>query len=550
MIDKPTALFVSTCIPEKYIDTIRDDYKIIFLKSTEPLFDKLEENDAKIIIFYHQNERTLTDFLKMREISKFKFVPSLIISPKLSLNERDILSKFSFVDFLDGEINGSIFKSKVKFITTYLNNNDGYKYLYLYEHDSITDLYNNHGLFSKSADFIKSQKSEKMCLITIEIGKFNLYYTYNGLNKSLTLIRFLSMKIQSSFKNVGNCLVFRFNPNIFQVIIPYDEHKIESTLEEIKNSVSNYDENYFLLPKACINIFDIDEYKLDDILNLNALTLDRFHATHNNFIVYYSEELKRNAILEQELISEMQRGIKNREFQIYIQPKFISKLGRPYGGEALVRWIHPTKGLINPGSFIPLFEANGSIAKIDLYVWEEVCKQLRKWIDQGKNPDPISVNMSRLDAYNVDVVEKLISLVDKYNIPIDLLHIEVTESAYIRDFQALISTVKRLKSFGFKIYVDDFGAGYTSLCTLNKASIDVIKLDQSLLVNNDDRGKCIITELIQLAKALKIKTVMEGVEDSKQAHFFKEIGCDYIQGYYYAKPMPVNEYEKLVENFE
>jgi EAL domain-containing protein (putative c-di-GMP-specific phosphodiesterase class I) len=179
-----------------------------------------------------------------------------------------------------------------------------------------------------------------------------------------------------------------------------------------------------------------------------------------------------------------------------------------------------------------------------------VCILLRKWIDSGKNPAPISVNMSRLDAYNIDVVNEIISLVKKYNVPVKLLHIEVTESAYVEDFQSLISTVKKLKEFGFKIYVDDFGTGYTSLQTLNNVSIDVIKLDQSLLINNDLRGKCIINELVQLAKSLNIKTVMEGVENCEQASFFKEIGCDYIQGYYFARPMPVNEYEILIENYE
>lgn len=550
MIDKSTILFVSNFENQYFIPALKSIYEIKFCKTSLACSFNFEKENVNIAIVDNDNFSDVLNMLNKRESTNFKLIPTLVISKALSVDQKNKLMKYSLVDFLDGDFDSSILLGKLRLLNLNLHDNLLRKYMYLSEHDIVTGLYNNHGFTEKSKLFIKDHQNTPLALVIVEIGKFDLYFTYNGLEKSLELIKYLSSKITSCLSGVGDGIFARYNPNKFIAIIPFDKKLLEAALREIKESVVNYDSNYFLLPKACINVFGFNEQNLDNLLNLSTLTLNRFVANQDNYIVYYSEELKKKAIEEQEIINDMQRAIDNHEFQVYLQPKYISSLEKPYGAEALVRWIHPKKGMINPAKFIPLFEANGSIAKLDLYVWEQVCILIRKWLDQDKKPAPISVNMSRLDAYNVDVVAQLKKLVDKHHVPIDLLHIEVTESAYIEDFKALISTVKRLKKLGFKIYVDDFGAGYTSIKTLNNAKIDVIKFDQSLLDNNTERGKCIIKELVSLAKSLNIKTVMEGVENEDQVAFFKNVGCDFIQGYYFARPMPIEEYESMIENYE
>jgi len=551
MIDKPTILYITKFSDnQKIIDALCEKYEIIICNSPSNCLDLLLKSNIYAILVDDQDLNIAFSIVDIRDSLKNKVIPVLVMATFISNEDKVKLLNSNLVDYLDGDADEMLVTTKISLLVSLQTKATNDNFEYLYEHDPITNLYNNHGFFVHSNAFIDNNLEKELALVIIEIGKFDLYYTYNGEELSLNLLKQLACQVQSYFLSSDQGVLSRFNPNKFVAIIPYAEIQVQRAAREIKELVSNYDSNYYLLTKICINKFNGKTSSLETLFNLSTMTLESFNATSNNFIVYYTEDLKKKAMDEQEIINRMQKGIDEHEFQVYLQPKYISDLEKPFGAEALVRWIHPEKGLINPGSFIPLFEANGSIAKIDLYVWEQVCILLRKWIDSGKNPAPISVNMSRLDAYNIDVVNELISLVKKYNVPVKLLHIEVTESAYVEDFQSLISTVKKLKEFGFKIYVDDFGTGYTSLQTLNNVSIDVIKLDQSLLINNDLRGKCIINELVQLAKSLNIKTVMEGVENCEQASFFKEIGCDYIQGYYFARPMPVNEYEILIENFE
>lgn len=208
---------------------------------------------------------------------------------------------------------------------------------------------------------------------------------------------------------------------------------------------------------------------------------------------------------------------------------------------------YPERGMISPGEFIPVFERNGFITKLDYYVWEQTCIQLRKWMDEGKNPLPISVNLSRVSLYNKDIVNVICNLVDSYRIPRRLFQVELTESAYNTNPKAVQDMMQRLREEGFYILMDDFGSGYSSLNVLKDIVVDVLKMDMKFFAGDDreGRGENIMAAVIRMAKWLNMPVVAEGVERIEQVEFLRSIGCEYVQGYYFAKPMPVEEYEKL-----
>lgn len=241
----------------------------------------------------------------------------------------------------------------------------------------------------------------------------------------------------------------------------------------------------------------------------------------------------------------MKSALENHEFVVFYQPKYGLSDNQIAGAEALVRWKHPERGMISPGEFIPVFERNGFITKLDYYVWEQTCIQLRKWMDEGKNPLPISVNLSRVSLYNKDIVNVICNLVDSYRIPRRLFQVELTESAYNTNPKAVQDMMQRLREEGFYILMDDFGSGYSSLNVLKDIVVDVLKMDMKFFAGDDreGRGENIMAAVIRMAKWLNMPVVAEGVERIEQVEFLRSIGCEYVQGYYFAKPMPVEEYE-------
>ena len=238
------------------------------------------------------------------------------------------------------------------------------------------------------------------------------------------------------------------------------------------------------------------------------------------------------------------KAVVNNEFEVYYQPKYDPKTLELKGAEALIRWNSPEHGFVSPGRFIPIFEKNGFITEIDHYMISHVAADQKMWLDMGYHPGCVSVNVSRAHFAEKDLANQIREMVDAAGCPRELLEIELTESAFFDDQNAMIETIKALKSFGFKVSMDDFGAGYSSLNSLKDMPLDVLKLDAGFFRGDKagDRGGIVVAETIKLAKSLHMKTVAEGVEEKEQVEFLASQGCDMIQGYYFAKPMPKSDY--------
>lgn len=248
-------------------------------------------------------------------------------------------------------------------------------------------------------------------------------------------------------------------------------------------------------------------------------------------------------------VTERQRdAIEKEEFKVYYQPKYNPRTNELMGAEALIRWISADMGFVSPGSFIPIFENSGFITEIDHYMLTHVARDQKKWLDEGRKCVPVSVNISRAHFIETNLADQIKDIVDKEGAPHDLIEIELTESAFFDDKKLMLTTINRLKEYGFLVSMDDFGSGYSSLNSLKDMPLDILKLDAGFFKGDTDnsRTKTVVSEILMLAGKLNMTTVAEGVEDKELVDFLAEEGCNMIQGYYYAKPMPKEEYEQRI----
>lgn len=282
----------------------------------------------------------------------------------------------------------------------------------------------------------------------------------------------------------------------------------------------------------------------------NAVTAkSTLGTTDDDGIAFFDSQLMEEERWIETVKEHQQKALDNEEFVVYYQPKYSPDKSELIGAEALIRWQSPDFGFVPPGRFIPVFEKNGFITHIDHYMICHVAKDQKKWLDAGMRCVPVSVNVSRAHFAESDLADQILNMIDSIGTPHNLIEIELTESAFFDDKNAIIETIERLKSYGFSVSMDDFGSGYSSLNSLKDMNLDVLKLDADFFRGDADpaRKEVVVSEAIRLAKRLNMRTVAEGVEEKEQVEFLKQQGCDMIQGYYFAKPMPKEEYEERMK---
>lgn len=282
-----------------------------------------------------------------------------------------------------------------------------------------------------------------------------------------------------------------------------------------------------------------------------TLACNSLRGNYSTGFALYDDNMHEREIYSEKLIGDMDAGVEERQFKVYYQPKYNVSGDEPVlaSAEALIRWDHPEYGLVPPGSFVPLFEQNGLVQKLDHYVWKEAAAQVKRWKDKYGITVPVSVNVSRIDIYDPHLEEELLGIVKQNGLDPSEYLLEITESAYTDNSAQIVDTVKKLRSDGFKVEMDDFGAGYSSLNMLADLPIDALKLDMLFIrrMTDDEKDMKMVQLMIDIAKFLKIPVIAEGVETKEQCDLLKKLGCDIIQGYYFSRPVPADEFDKFVE---
>ena len=417
---------------------------------------------------------------------------------------------------------------------------------YLATYDELTGIYNKQAFYAKTKEMLLDNPDKNFDLLRINIERFKVLNDLFGESTGDKLLRYIGKFLKEI--NLPLCVSGRLYADNFVVCYEAgkgDSRRMINTLQMVADS--------FAINNRTILSFGL--YRIDDKTLPVSVMCDRanmalWKAKGNFKIPYceYDEKMRQQVLKEQKIINAMEMAIQNKEFTLYLQPKYDIEKGTIIGAEALVRWISLENGFISPGDFIPVFENNGFVYEVDKFIWEESCRYLRKWLDEGREVHPISVNVSRIDLYDPKLVQHLVNLREKYQLPSQYLELEITESAYTEDPEQIITITRQLREAGFVILMDDFGTGYSSLNMLKDIQIDVLKLDMGFLKSSDysAKGGNILTAILKMAESLKMQTIAEGVETKEQVEFLKSIGCRYVQGFYYSKPLPVDEFEKLI----
>ena len=418
---------------------------------------------------------------------------------------------------------------------------------YVAEFDTLTGISNKDKFYEDTQRLIVEHPDKRFAIIRLDINHFSLINSFFGMDEGNSLLKYIAKHLRVNTADFSGSAFGRLEADIFGICVPYsDKQSVEHFVMRSMNALQNFSSAYYIVP--CFGIYITGEEDIPVSIMFDRATLAAKHCKGNyvNYFEYYNDDMRLRIEKEQEIVNDMNYALQDNQFTIYVQPKYNVMTNTPAGGEVLVRWIHPKKGMIPPGIFIPLFEKNGFVVKLDAYVWEEACKMLKRWIDQGKKPNPISVNVSRVNIYNPHFVENIIKLVDRYQIPHNLFNIELTESAYTDNPEIMEKAINRLQGEGFSIMMDDFGSGYSSLSMLKNIPVDILKIDMNFFVDANKKSRCesIVASIVRMSKWLGIPVIAEGVETAELVSFLREIGCDYVQGYYYAKPMCVKDYER------
>lgn len=409
--------------------------------------------------------------------------------------------------------------------------------------------YGNYNSFLKRAEIIKQNATGKYAILYIDIDNFKYINEIFGYEAGNEILKNISSNLDRIIEE--DELFTRETADNFILMLKYVSYEqilarveiIRRMSEEVMKRMQLT--HRLVMPCGIYIIEDVSE-KAEYIVNRARYANKQAKTNKNSGIVFYNSDILEQLKLEKELEADMEYALKNHEFEVYYQPQININTGELAGAEALVRWRHRSRGLLPPGMFIPLFEKNGFILKMDYYVLETVCGDMKGWIEEGKKVCPVSFNYSRMHLYDEGFHKKTIQIAKNYGISKDLLELEITETTAIENLDSFIEQVKELKESGFMISIDDYGSGYSSLNFLQKLDIDTLKLDKSLFDNDEatHKKRIIIRHMVNIAKDLNMQVICEGIETAEQIEFMKEIECSIAQGYYFAKPMPKKNFEE------
>ena len=417
-----------------------------------------------------------------------------------------------------------------------------------YDIDQLTGLMNRESFKKSITKAMGDFPEDNFSLISIDIDNFKVYNYYFGVEKGDDLLRFLGDKVGAMIEDLTHAYACRVSGDKFLVFCVYDDELLNQKIKDFLESFKEYVSSYTIKPSFGMYVITDVDTPVELMINYAVMAGKSIKGDLKKYIAYYTPAMGDEVEREQEIMGKLQPALENDQFLIYYQPKYDLKTERPFCSEALVRW-RDSKGNIHmPDEFVPIYEKNMVIGNLDFHVFECVCRHLRELLDSDIKPFPVSVNISLINLFNPNFIEILMEKLNRYDISMDLVQLEFTESAMFENQNLIRATIERLHDKGFYILLDDFGKGTASLTMLNDMSIDILKIDKSLLEKNPFNSKSgkILTSIINMAKWLELPVIVEGVESKEQVRFLKNINCEYVQGYYYSKPIPEKEYDELL----
>ena len=418
-------------------------------------------------------------------------------------------------------------------------------------YDALTGLPTLEKFKKNVTEYLAGNPDKRFALVYSDISNFKYVNDTLGYDLGDHILRQFARLIRENYASPE--LVGRVTSDNFIGLMEFEnEESFKSKLLELNNTfnrkqkASNLNRNLVVISGACI-IKDNGAELQNAIDNAN-IARKSAKGSMKTVCRFFNDEMEKRIRREMEITTYMERALAEKEFSVYLQPKYELEGGSMVGAEALIRWGRSDGTTVEPDDFIPLFEKNGFVVNVDFYVYEEVCRNIRKWLDSGKDVVPVSINVSRLHLNDEHFVENFIELVGRFNVPPSLLELEITESMFLGNPEGAMDMIKKLRKHGFGVAIDDFGSGFSSLNLLKDMETDVLKLDKEFFRYGGlkKKDKIILSNIINMAKQLNMKVLSEGVETKEQADFLREVRCDMVQGYFYSKPMPISGFETVM----
>lgn len=535
---------------------LSSEYDIISADNGKTALDILKSNRGKmisaVILDLVMPIMDGFEFLSLiRNDSGFNELPVIVMTGSNQTDDEEKALEYGAWDFITKPYNVKILKHRIKNVILRSRMTAFERLRYMAEYDKLTGIHNKARFLADTEKMIKANCETDFVIYRFDILRFKLINSFFGVKAGDKLLKYIADNLSSRYGKDSLTTFGRIESDIFAVCKPFDsEEKSSAEIADISSFISGFSNDF--MPTTIFGIYVIKDKSLAVNLMLDRATLAAKTAKHSDmgFFAYYREEMQQSLEREQRVTDEMRSALKNGEFKDWYQPKFNLKTKKLSGAEALVRWVHPQRGIIPPGEFIPTLEHNGFITHLDKYIWEQVCINMKDRIDKGLKVVPVSINVSRVDLFSAHFAEELKSLLTKYSIPSYLFNLEITESIFTKDISVFSDTLAELKKDGFIILMDDFGSGYSSLNVLKDMDVDILKIDMQFFSETENKHKSrrIIEFVIKMAHAIGISVIAEGVEKPEQAEFLGKAGCDEVQGYLFSKPIALNDYNKMLEN--
>ena len=532
-----------------YAELFSGKYDIIKTKIDDNCIDILKKHFSEIsLIFLDASDKTeeSTDFIKMVKSDRMVHnIPVMVIADdSVSDEEETFLSVGAAGVIRYSSKPNAIFLQVSNIIELKENAENGS----MSELDALTGLYTRQAFFRHAEKIISENPDFKFIITISELEGIKLLNEKDGKQAGDSKLK----AVANFLRNSGDpCLLAgRFGGDQFVALFRQDD--------DFEKGISMDDVSGVLVTSPSEGVEEVrmrfaiyenveHDVPVSVICDRALLALQTIRGKYGKRMAKYEEKLLIEHERKERIEECMREALENNQFRVYYQPKHDANTGELTGAEALIRWEHPEYGFMSPGEFIPIFEDNGFITEVDSFVWKKTCENLHKWIEKGLDVVPVSINVSKLDFMRPDFFEKLNKSSTEMDVPSGLLHIEVTESLFSDQIEELVDILSKCQENGYKIELDDFGSGYSSLNTLSILPLDVVKMDMSLVkAITDFKSMRVFSACINLARSLGLKTVSEGVETKEQMWAIRELGGDVIQGYYYSKPLSEEDFEKYL----
>ena len=530
---------------------LENDYNVLQAENGREGLDILSEHGDRIsLVLLDINMPVMNGYEFMDEVRStpsLAHVPIIVTTSNDAVDDEIQCLKKGASDFVVKPYNSEVVRHRVD---NMIHLREASSLIQVIEHDMLTGVLNREIFFWNAERIMRDAPDQDFDLVCTDISGFKFVNEVYGKEEGDRLLRQNGREIAGRLGS-GE-IVGRIGGDEFAFLVKHKTREAHEALTAHLNEALTGSFGSKVLIKT--GVYHTGTSREERDLTAAAMcdrarqAIDIIKNRYNQNCGFFDDEMRRDLEFEKFITDNMEQALAEEQFQVYYQPKHRLDSGLPGGAEALVRWIHPEKGMMKPGLFIPIFEANRFISRLDYYMYEHVCMDLKRWKEMGIPLVPVSVNASRHDFEQPDYVSQLDDLTRKYGIDHELLHIEVTESAYTDNSVMIDSCISELHKKGFRVELDDFGTGYSNLVSLNDFHFDVLKLDMGLIRKlGTDREKNILDFVISIAEWLNMETVAEGAESREEIETLKAKGCTSVQGYYYSKPLSGKDFEAYLK---